>query len=519
MHLVSPDAMREMDRRTIEEVGVPGPVLMDRAARGAVDALLDHFELAPGAKIGILCGTGNNGGDGLAMATMLAHRGHSPFVIVLGRRERLSDDARLYFDIAAALVDEVHCAGDDESLRQCLDSAPPCDLWCDALLGTGLDRPVEGRYKMATEFLHSRHCPVMAVDIPSGLDAQTGQVLGTAAAADLTATFGFAKCGQWLDPARRYCGRLVVVDIEIPDSVRDEVGVTATGLDRTWISGRLPGRARDIHKGAAGRTLHVGGVPETVGAISLSARAALVGGAGLITVATDERSQLAIPTSTPEIMARGAFDAAQNTVDEQGLSKLVDAADTVVIGPGLGTGKMSRRVLNCVIAAGPGRLIIDADALNLLSAHDSIRDDLADLATDSDMVLTPHPGEAARLLGDPVDSLLSNPIDAARRLAEHFHCTALFKSAATVVASHDGQVAISGTGNPGMATGGMGDALTGLLAAAFADFPEDPFLASCCAVTIHGLAGDGAVQSTGVRGLTVRRLLDEVPTVWQSLQG
>ena len=517
MYLVTPESMREMDRRTIEDVGVPGSVLMDRAARGAVDALLDHFEPEPGARIGILCGTGNNGGDGLAMATMLAHRGFEPRLVVLGARDKLSDDAGLYFDVAQHSVDSIEIAEDDESLAEILANQPLCALWCDALLGTGLDRPVEGRYARAVEFLRTRSEPIMAVDIPSGLDARTGQILGVAAEADLTATFGFAKTGQCLDPARSYCGKIVVVDIEIPDFVRDAVGVDAWGLDEAWLRSHLPQRPRDMHKGGAGRTLHVGGRPETAGAIALSARGALVGGAGLITVCTDRRSQPIIPTSTPEIMARGVFDFDSGTIDEDRFRAALDSADTVVIGPGLGTDEIAHKILGITLDSAPSHLIVDADGLNLLARKDELHTALIQLARKSSVVLTPHPGELARLHSEDVVDILSDPISAALRLADDTGATAVVKTAATVVAHPDGRIAINRTGNQGMATGGMGDALTGLVASAFADF-EDPFLASASAVAVHGLAGDFAASHTGHRGLTVRRLLDEVPAVWQALR-
>ena len=516
MQLVTPESMREMDRRTIEEIGVPGPVLMDRAARGAVESLIDHFEPEAGASIGILCGTGNNGGDGLAMATMLAHRGFEPRVVLLGERESLSEDARLYFDIAEHTVESIEIGADDEALAEILADQPRCALWCDALLGTGLDRPVGGRYGRAVEFLRRRLEPIVAVDIPSGLDGRTGQVLGVAAEAELTVSFGFAKTGQWLDPARQYCGRLVVVDIEIPEYVRDDVGVDATGLDARWLRRHVTPRPRDLHKGGAGRTLHIGGRPETAGAIALSARAALVGGAGLITVCTDRRSQPMIPTATPEVMARGVFDFEKGGVDEGRFLDTVKAADVVVIGPGLGTDDVARRIFAQTVEARPTHLVVDADGLNLLSEDDELFGEVTALGETSKVVLTPHPGEMARLQDEEISDILASPLNAATSLASKTNATIALKTAATVVADPEGRLAINGTGNQGMATGGMGDALTGLIAAALSDF-DDSFDATSMAVCVHGLAGDFACTQTGHRGLTVQRLLDEVPAVWQSL--
>ena len=516
MDLVTPDAMREMDKRTIEEVKIPGVVLMDRAARGAVDALLHHFSLSPGASIGLLCGTGNNGGDGLAMASMLAHRGFRPQVIVLGEKKDLSGDAALYFRVAEEILPELWRAPDSESLQQALSELPLCELWCDALLGTGLDRAVTGRYGEAIDFLENCGVPVVAVDIPSGIDGRTGQVLGRAASAELTTTFGFAKIGQCLDPARQLCGTLSVIDIGIPHHIKDAVGVSATGLDETWFSQQISPRPLDFHKGDAGRTLHIGGLSAMSGAIALSARAALVGGTGLITVISDRQTSELIPVADPEIMARGLIDTANDTLDNDAITAQLERADTVVIGPGLGTHDLGLQLMRLTLNSQPDQLIIDADGLNLISTHSELAELLKEVTSRIDVVLTPHPGEMARLQQVEITQVLQDPVKSAQELAHTFECISVLKTAATVICDAKGQLAINRSGNPGMATGGMGDALTGLIAAAAADFPDDPFRAAACGVYIHGRAGDLGAKKYGHRGLTVRRLLDEVPSVWQS---
>lgn len=517
MHLVTPETMQRMDRRTIDDIGVPGPVLMDRAAAGAVEALVDHFAPRPGAAIGILCGPGNNGGDGLAMAAMLADRGFQPYVVVLAPKKELSDDARCYYDVADALVDRVVVAGDEDAVERAVDGAPAADLWCDALLGTGIDRPVGGRYRTAVEFLKRQPAPVMAVDIPSGVEGRTGAVLGVAAEAELTATFGFAKIGQCLDPARGLCGALRVIDIGIPDRVRDAIGTDGVGLDKNWLSDHTVQRPLTHHKGDAGRTLHIGGRAETCGAIALSARGALVGGAGLVTVATDRRTQPAVPTATPEVMARGLFDFERGSIDEDRLREALAAADTAVVGPGLGTDETARQILRIILDTPPAQLVADADALNLAARHDQIRSAFVDAADQTALVVTPHPGEMARLVDGDIDEVLADPIGAARRIGDEFGAVAVHKTAATCVAAPDGRMAVNRTGNPGMATGGMGDALTGLIAASFGD-RQDPFQAACAGVVVHGLAGDRAAGCRGHRGTTVRDLLDEVPAVWQAVE-
>ena len=519
MDLVTPRSMNAMDRKTIDEVGVPGPILMDRAARGAVDVLLERLSPKRSDPIGIVCGTGNNGGDGLAMATMLHHLGFDPRILLLGDPSRLAPDAELYFQICRSLELPISLAAGKEAVDQALSSLESCTILVDAIFGTGLDREVTGHYADAIDWLHRHQAPVMAVDLPSGLDGETGQVLGVAADAALTATFGFAKVGQCLDPARQICGDLHIVDIGIPSRVAQAIGFDAVGLDRQWLQDHLPQRPGDTHKGDAGRTLHIGGAPPTCGAIALSARAALVGGAGLITAFTAPRTANALSASQPEIMAVAGFDTDEGILKEKALKDALKACDAAVVGPGLGTDQLAQKLLFLVLDEAPTQLILDADALNLVAEHDQLRDRLTELSGTTSIVLTPHPGEMARLTDQPIASILASPVDHAQKLADDLGATVVLKTAATVVASPGELPAINRTGNPGMATGGMGDALTGLIAAAFADFPAKPHLTSCAAVAVHGLAGDRASLSTGVRGLTVQHLLDESPAVWQSLPG
>lgn len=516
--LITPEQMREMDRRTIVEVGLPGSILMDRAARGAVDAILRHFDLPPGATITVFCGTGNNGGDGLAMASMLANLGFQPQVIVLGDKSSLSPDAALYLDIAAFNLSAIHIAPDEEALDQAIHALRPASLFIDALLGTGLDRPLTGRYRKAVDFLNTQNAPLVAVDIPSGINARTGQILGAATRATLTTTFAFAKIGHLLDPARQHCGHLDTIDIGIPLQIRDEVGLAGVALDKAWVLAHLKNRPLDLHKGGAGRTLHIGGRPQTAGAIILSARAALAAGAGLITAATDRRTQPLLPSAVPEIMSRALFDEDSSAIDEAALQDLAGLSDAIVIGPGLGQDELARQIFHTLLSTRPRRLIIDADALNLL-ANNADLVELLKKAQIPHLILTPHPGEASRLLKTPISALMNDPIAATQELARRFQATVALTSAATIIASPDERLAINTTGNPGMATGGMGDALTGIIAATLADFPQDSFTATAFSVAIHGMAGDMAATHRGHRGLSVTGLLDSLPSLWHRLGG
>lgn len=514
MKLVTSLQMRNMDRLTIDKVGVPSTVLMDRAANGAVQAFLDHFCLPLGSTIGFFCGTGNNGGDGLAMAIALYERQFSPQILILGTPDSLSSDATTFLSIAQQLLpeDSFRFAPDCQSLQAHLADFPSSKVFCDALLGTGLDRTVQGRFARAIEFLNEQSAPVFAIDIPSGISADTGQVLGLAARAEVTASFGLRKIGQCLDPARTLCGVINDIDIQIPHSVQENVGHEAIGLDEEWLRGRVQPRPRDFHKGQAGRTLHIGGRAPTRGAIAMSACAALKAGAGLIHVGTEPSTASLLP---PEIMCADLFsDSLHNAL----LEDLLKRCDRVVIGPGLGLDAIARDALLATLRHYSGTLILDADALTLISTEPSIKDALQIAENrQGNLVLTPHPGELSHLLSIGIDEILANPVDAARRTATLYRTVVVLKTAATVIASPDGKLAINLTGNPGMATGGMGDALTGLIAGLRGDFTT-LFEGICAAVTLHGLAGDRGALTHGHRGLTVSSLLDELGPLWRSLE-
>ncbi len=516
---VFPKTMQQMDRRTIDHIGTPGVVLMDRASRGAVEILVEHLGLTSPCRPLFLCGPGNNGGDGLAMATLLHHGGHRPRCLLLSSADELSDDGSTYFRIATNLGIPIDIADNDADLRSQLAGYDDhCfDFVGDALLGTGLDRPLEGRFRRAVDWLCGQSSPIVAVDIPTGLDGKSGQVLGAAARADLTTTFGFAKTGQLLDPGRQYCGHLAVIDIGIPPEVRDHIGVDARVLDLPWLMTHTSRRAPDLHKGNAGRTLMVGGRPPTPGAILLASRAALVGGAGLVTVATDARTAMMAPQRTPEIMGQAIIDE-DRQLCERRLQSLLQGTDGAVIGPGLGTDARAEAILDLCLSEESTSFVLDADALNVLASRGPAgHRDIRQVADHLPCILTPHPAEMARLLDRPIADVLSSPIESTQALAQSTSAVVIHKSAVTVVADPDDQLAINRTGNPGMATGGMGDALAGLCASALCEF-TDPFEAACHAVALHGTAGDRAAAHRGQRGLTVEALLDEIPSLWQSLE-
>lgn len=511
MLLVTADQIREMDRRTIEDVQIPGIVLMERAALGAVDAMIAHFALTPGSRVGLLCGGGNNGGDGFAMARLLAELQIDVWVGAMRAPVTYSDDAATNAEVLDALGIQIHDLSgfSEDDLLHSLLGVEPCDVWIDALFGTGLDRDVEGAYAIAIEFLNSQP-RVFAVDIASGIHADTGQVMGTAVNASATATFAHPKIGQALYPGRQRCGSLYPVDIGIPASITRDVGWEAELLvnDR-WI----PPRPLTMHKGQAGRVLAIGGEPGKTGAILMTAQAALKSGAGLLVVGTYDDCVNQIAPAINEAMAIAvlARTIEQSHVDE--LDDHLDWADVIAIGPGLGTHSGALEILEAVLDS-EGTVVVDADGLTLLAEN---RMQLRNIETDQ-LVLTPHPKEAARLCGCRTEDVLRDPVGRALEIAEDWDALVVLKGAATVVARHEPRrIAVNSTGNPGMATGGMGDALTGIIAAQLCE--ELPaFDAVANAVWAHGTAADAAVEMTGERGLTVTALLQALPGVWKGLE-
>jgi hydroxyethylthiazole kinase-like uncharacterized protein yjeF len=477
--LYTASQVRELDRRAINDLGVPGFELMSRAGRGTLEALR---ALWPSARsIAVLCGPGNNGGDGFVVARLARAQGLRTTVVALGDPERLGGDARrAYREFMAA---GGHC-------EAWSPAALDADLVVDALFGTGLARPADGEAAEMITAVNASSRPVVAVDVPSGLDADTGAVLGAAVCADLTVTFIGRKIGCYVGQGLDHSGRILLDDLAVPREAYDGTIPVARILGEEAVEQALPRRPRTAHKGAHGHVLVVGGGPGMPGAARLAGEAALRAGAGLVTLAVhpDNRGVVA---ARPELMCIAAGAA-------RDLELALARATIVALGPGLGQGAWSRSVYEAALASGR-TLVVDADALNLLAAAPSRR---------SDWVLTPHPGEAARLLGRSTAEVQAARIDAAREIESRYGGVVVLKGAGTVTYPPGGPPWICDRGNPGMATGGMGDVLTGLVAGIAAQC-GDLGLAARAAVFVHGQAGDLAARA-GERGLIASDVLRQV---------
>lgn len=476
------EQVRALDRAAIDGHGIPGSELMERAGAAAFAWLRERWPEA--RRICVLAGAGNNGGDGYVIARLALAQGLAVRLLCLGEHGRLRGEALTAADAFA------NAGGRAEPFsRLPADS----DLIVDALLGTGLERPVEGGWAEAIAQINRHKAPVLAVDIPSGLHADTGRVLGIAVEADATISFIGLKQGMFTGRGREQCGIIRFDGLEVPAAIYRTEVLSARRTDWPKSQALLPKRRAVAHKGDCGRVLIIGGAPGMSGAVRLAGEAALRTGAGLVTLATHPEHAALLNLTRPELMV-------QAVTEPTGLDALLARADVVAIGPGLGQGTWGATLLGELLDRADGShgpLIVDADALNLLARSPRRRDD---------WVLTPHPGEAARLLASGITGVEDDRFAAARTLQQRYGGVIVLKGAGTLVQGFGHRpVSICSEGNPGMASGGMGDALTGIIAALTAQGME-PETAAEAGVCLHAAAGDCAAEA-GERSLLASDLI------------
>ena len=516
-YLVTSQQMRELDRLTIERYGTPGRVLMERAGAGATARLLEAFPQLlsdkKNAAVLVLAGKGNNGGDGFVMARLLKKQGLACEVVLAAKRTAVSGDARrtmLAFVRGRGRITEV-TQPDQLSLVQ--DKLRTCCLVVDALLGTGLNAPVRGLAAGLIELVNTSGRPVVAVDIPSGLDADRGQPLGTAIRAQLTATFGYPKLGLSLYPGLKYVGRLVVVDIGIAPEALATVRPTVGLLGHETLGPLVQARQPESHKGSFGHLLVLAGARGKSGAALLAASAGLRTGTGLVTLAGPESLMPVFSSVVLEAMTVGLPERADGSLRmaPKALGVALQDRTAVVFGPGIGVSADTRKLTRWLLKHTEVPLLIDADGLNCVATQPDMLGEAS-----QPVVLTPHPGEMARLTNTSTAEVQAKRLDLARRFASHFRCYVVLKGARTVVAAPDGWAWINPTGNPGMASGGMGDVLAGIIGGLLAQGYR-PAEACQLGVFVHGSAGDLAAQEIGPVGILARDVIDRLPRALQSL--
>lgn len=509
MIVVTAAEMRALDAWAIAH-DTPGPTLMERAGAGATRLLRRQHPRLRGPVV-ILCGRGNNGGDGFVMARLLRRARVAVDVWLTADRDAVRGDAGAMLARWRGAVRSLQTATDLARLRPTLARA---QVVVDALLGTGLNAPVTGFLADVIAAVNDAGRPVFAVDIPSGLSADTGTPLGTAVRATATATFAFPKIGQCIHPGVEQCGTLTTVDIGIPAAAVTAVGPRTTLLEARDVGALLPRRGPTTHKGDTGHVLVVAGSRGKTGAALMSAHATARAGAGLTTLAGPASVQATLEGHVREVMTEALPDGADGRAalgDGTAIDRLLDGRDAVVCGPGLGQGDDTRALVHHVVRRCRAPLVLDADGLNAVAGTGVLRERPAPT------ILTPHPGEMARLADITTGAVQADRLALARRFAAEQGVVLVLKGARTVIAAPEGQAAICPTGNPGMASGGMGDVLTGILAALLAQGLA-PFEAACLGVYAHGAAADAVAARRGQVGLLAGDLIDELPPTLAALQ-
>ncbi len=506
MILVTAADMRRLDALTIERYGTPGHVLMERAGAGATDVLLAQFPHVRRRRVVIVAGKGNNGGDGFVIARLLRKKGVRAEVVLLGKRLDVKGDAaRMLASLRRARVplSEATSASDVAKLVAAFKDAV---LLVDAVFGTGLNAPVQGLHADVLHLMNACGIPIFAVDIPSGLDADRGTPLGVAIQAEATATFGFAKIGQVIYPGLEHVGALAVVDIGIAPEAVTEVQPRTRLLDPAEVRPLVPVRAPESHKGTCGHVLIFAGSRGHTGAARLAAHAACRTGAGLTTLAGPASLNSILASGVPEAMTALLDDVdGLMRFDEAWVRALLEGKTAVIVGPGLGTHDDVAKLVRFLLSEVGLPMVVDADALTCIA-----RDRTMLASARAHAILTPHPGEMARLLASDTASVQADRVTIARTYAAEHRCVLVLKGARSVLAAPDGSVWINPTGNPGMASGGMGDALSGILGALLAQ-GLSPAEAACLGVYLHGDVADHVAATRGQIGLLASDIVEAVP--------
>ena len=511
MEAVTAAEMRALDREAIEALGIPGPVLMENAGRSVVEHLKRRFGDISTRQIVVLCGKGNNGGDGFVVSRWLNGMGVPTRTIVLATLDEVKGDAKLNLEILRRIGVSVDSAPDLPSFRKFADTLFSCDVIVDGMLGTGLVRGASGIFGDVIDMVNSVPGYVVSVDIPSGLSSDTPRLLGSVVRAAATVTFGLPKIGQLLYPGAEFVGELVVADIGIPPETVAKSTVNTYRMDVDELELGIFLRKPDTHKGTFGHVLIVGGSSGKTGAVALAAEAAMRAGAGLCTAAIAASLNAIMEVKTTEAMTIPVAEGRAGVISVAAADQILQAIErlgitAIAVGPGLGTAPETVEfVCQLLPRIGGIPIVLDADGINTLAGKADLLKELV-----APVIVTPHPKELSRLSGTAMSDILKDRLGSARESARSLGVFLLLKGARSIVAAPDGTAFINMTGNPGMASGGTGDVLTGLVAA-FAGQGAPPLEAAKLGAYLHGLAGDVAVESLGEASLVASDILNFLP--------
>lgn len=497
--IVNCSQMKKLDSYTIMEMGVPSLVLMERAALSVVEEMRKEEKSA--GKILAVCGTGNNGGDGIAIARLLHLQGEAVSIYIPGNPSKMSEETRTQMKIA-------------DNYGVPVVNNPRWTEYTtivDAIFGIGLTREVTGKYGDVIEEINRQKATVWAVDIPSGINGDSGAVMGHAVRADRTVTFAYGKTGLYLYPGASYCGKVLVKDIGIyADDCTDRGFLAAP--DISDLRTGLPKRCPEGNKGTFGKVLIAAGSKNMAGAAYLCARSALITGAGMVKIHTVEANRVILQQLLPEALLYTEDEDARGNVDEW--QRNLDWCDVLAAGPGLGMSKRSREILEFYLAGVDGRkVILDADALNIISSDMNLMKYCG-----GNMILTPHIGEMSRLTGRTIDDIKADALSAAQEFSKKYHVSCVLKDARTITALPDGQAFLNLSGNSGMATAGSGDVLAGILGGLAAQ-GTDVAMLSPLGVYLHGISGDRAASNLGARSMTASDIITGLSEILKNVEG
>lgn len=516
--LATAEQMQGFDMVAIKKLGIPGIVLMENAGRACVNALVHHFGSVSGKRVLIVCGKGNNGGDGFVIARHLANRDARVHVLLLGKRRDVKGDARLNFKILLKIASSKSSGITFQEITSVglLSKLAPPDIVVDAIFGTGFSGEVHGLQKRVIEWINAGDMRVVSVDIASGVDGSTGIVHNIAVRADLTVTMALPKIGHYVGAGREHAGTLHVVDIGIP-----RVAITA-GPSAVWYVGRedvasaLPRRSPRAHKYSVGKVFLIGGSRQFTGAPVMCAEAVLRTGAGAVILGTSASIQPVIARKITEVMLTPLAETTEGSLSLASLEMIVekiDWADVVAIGPGLSRNAETAELVCRIVSICRKPLVIDADALSALAGNLNLLK-----KRKASTILTPHVGELSRLIEEDSDSIELNRAVYAQRWAKTLKSTLVLKGAPTITGTPEGTSYVNSTGNPGMATVGAGDVLTGIIASLTAQGATAE-AAAWSGVYLHGLAGDNVAARLGQRSLMAMDLVDAIPAALKGING